>query len=75
MDTHISPIFPSMFSAPTDCTQYFTALAGTFQSYNFNNGVDTVIEKQNYNVCFRQAEGKKGSYANDVTINSNFLKK
>jgi hypothetical protein len=45
------------FRAPTDCLQFYTDISGTFQSFNFNNGNGAVIEKQNYNVCFRQAEG------------------
>jgi hypothetical protein len=49
-------------------------LAGTFQSYNFNNGADTMIEKQLYSVCFRQAEGKRSS-GNDVTQNYSTITK
>ena len=44
-------------SPPPDCTQYYTATTGVFQSFNFNSGLENFIANQNYNACFRQAEG------------------
>jgi hypothetical protein len=41
--------------APAGCVQYFTAVSGSFQSYNYAGGA--LLNNQNYQTCIRQAQG------------------
>ena len=42
------------FRADEDCLQWFTGVAGTFQTYNYPNQIPDAL---NYATCFRQEEG------------------
>jgi len=42
------------WKAPTDCLQYFTAVAGNIKNYNFGN---QILQAQNYNNCIREGSG------------------
>ena len=44
-----------VFRAPSGCTQYFTALAGTVFSYNYAG--QRLLQSQNYGTCIRQCTG------------------
>lgn len=41
--------------APQGCTQYFTGLSGSFQSYNYAGG--QLLQEMDYSNCFRREEG------------------
>ncbi|XP_059089278.1 uncharacterized protein LOC131885278 [Tigriopus californicus] len=45
----------NLAKAPAGCTQYFTAVSGSFQSYN--HAGNQLLAEMNYNNCFRQREG------------------
>jgi len=43
----------NLAKAPTGCTQYFTATAGTITSYNFQTGSPNELTSQNLAICIR----------------------
>ncbi|XP_059089367.1 uncharacterized protein LOC131885356 [Tigriopus californicus] len=45
----------SLAKAPAGCTQYFTGIRGSFQSYNHAGG--QLLQSMDYSNCFRQEEG------------------
>ena len=48
-----SPSLTSLFRAPTDCTQYFTGVAGNVQSYSYGQ----MLSSQYYMNCIRTEAG------------------
>jgi len=47
------------FMAPTDCTQYFTGISGSYSTYGYNSGATTVenIPSLDYKICIRREAG------------------
>jgi len=47
------------FMAPTDCTQYFTGVSGSYSMYGYNSGVTTIqhLQSLDYKVCIRREAG------------------
>ena len=45
------------YTPPDNCLQYFTAITGTVQSYNFNGGDGPHLADQDQRICIRPARG------------------
>lgn len=42
---------------PDGCLQYYTGLTGQIMTFNFQDGVNTHLSNQNYNICMRKEQG------------------
>jgi hypothetical protein len=49
----------SEFKPPAGCTQYYTERSGTFESFNFNDGI-LITPLAAYNICFKTNMGTCG---------------